>query len=241
MNIATGTQFCDYVKNLSQSEREKIAVDLFCAGISPENCKIFKQISLTHQTLGVLEIEVVNDYVSVGNNEDSVRVPLSPLSAQKIADFFSCVLPTVKLVNVIHSEADFKLLPSPWGPPYDASMLSVDRLKAHNKRINEQLGEGKVGLISGHKKDVVLTNRLISRPKQVAIYGWIQSNMKAIQPLSLVHENTYADYSHGIRLIKRDAKLNGNNIDLVSVLEHNTLSAFVSDEGALKISRQPGT
>lgn len=240
MNIGTGTEFCDKVKSLSQTERENIASVLYCAGIAPENCKTFKQITLKHQTLGSLEIEVANDYVSVGSDEDSVRVPLSPLAAQKIADFFSCVLPTVKLVNAIHSAADFKLTPSPWGPPYDASMLSVDRLKAHNKRINEQLGEGKVGLISGHKKDVVITNRLVFQPKQVAIYGWIQPNMKAIQPLSLVHENTYADYSHGIRLIKRAAKLNGNDIDLVSVLEHNSLSAFVSDEGALKISRQPG-
>lgn len=241
MTIATGKEFCDVVQHVSQTEREKIAVDLFCAGVAPDNCKLFKTLKLTHPKLGTLEIQVANDYVSIGNNEDSVRVPLSPLSAQKIADYFACVLPTTKIVNIIHSLADFKLIPSPWGPPYDASMLSVDRLKAHNKRINEQLGEGKVGLISGHKKDVVITNRLVSQPKQAAIYGWIQPGNKPIQPLSLVHENTYADYSHGIRLIKNNAMLNNSRADLESLLKDPTMCVFISDEGALKITRQPGT
>ncbi len=39
-------------------------------------------------------------------------------------------------------------------------------------------------LIAGHKKDVVITNRLLTMPKRVAIYGWHRPNGSPIQPLA---------------------------------------------------------
>ncbi len=37
----------------------------------------------------------------------------------------------------------------------------------------------------------------------LAIYGWHRENGVAIQPLTIVHKDTYVDYSHGIRLVSR--------------------------------------
>ena len=64
-------------------------------------------------------------------------------------------------------------------------------------------------LVSGHKKDVVLTNRLITHPGQIAIYGWHRGIGEPIQPLSTVHGAGYADYSHGIRLVSQMAMIDG--------------------------------
>ena len=90
-------------------------------------------------------------------------------------------------------------------------------------------------LVSGLKKDVVLTNRLTSRPSKVAIYGWHRQNGSPWQPLSTVHGWSYVDYSHGIRLIARRAKLDGNDVDLDQLYARG--DSRVSDEGPLRWRR----
>jgi hypothetical protein len=77
-------------------------------------------------------------------------------------------------------------------------------------------------LLAGHKKDLVLANRLSSNRGRVAIYGWHRGNGDPIQPLSTVHGEYYADYSHGIRLVSRTAYVNGRPVDLRSLLTDGT-------------------
>ena len=60
-------------------------------------------------------------------------------------------------------------------------------------------------LVSGHKKDIVLSNRLKRKPHRIAIYGWRSWNDRRIQPLSIVHGKRYVDYSHGVRLVSKNA------------------------------------
>jgi hypothetical protein len=93
-------------------------------------------------------------------------------------------------------------------------------------------------LISGHKKDVVMSNRLASRPGKVAIYGWHRPSGVPIQPLSTVHGSGYADYSHGVRLISATALLNGQPCSIWTILEDPALALLLSDEGAVRVARQ---
>ena len=72
-----------------------------------------------------ITVRVAADYFAIGEEDDFVRIPLSPLSAQRICDMFDAVLPTSRLVDLIWNGADVRLAPIPWGPPYDASMLTV--------------------------------------------------------------------------------------------------------------------
>jgi hypothetical protein len=123
-------------------------------------------------------------------------------------------------------------------------MMSIERIVAHNARVQDklkELGYDGLGLLSGHKKDVVLSARLATKPKSVAIFGWIQPNGKPIQPVSTVHENTYADYSHGVRLVSQECVLDGSPMDLSVVLQDPVLCVALSDEGPLPFVRQPGT
>ena len=53
------------------------------------------------------------DYLSIGSNDDFARIPLTPNSAQVIADSFHCFLPTRKIVNDIYKQASVKLEPQP--------------------------------------------------------------------------------------------------------------------------------
>jgi hypothetical protein len=93
-------------------------------------------------------------------------------------------------------------------------------------------------LLSGHKKDLVMTNRLARAIGKIAIYGWHRLTGIPIQPLSTVHDATYADYSHGIRLVSDVALIDQKPKSLYSVLEDPRLSQVVSDEGPIRNIRQ---
>jgi hypothetical protein len=175
---------------------------------------------------------VAPDYLGIGSDQDFVRTPLNALSAQAIADHLGCVLPTTKLVDAIWRAAPRKLAPLPWGPPYDATMLSTARFVAHSDRITAQrAGTPLDELVAGDKKDVVLTETIAAHPGHVAIYGWQLPNGQPIQPLATIHAITYADYSHGVRLVLGRMLVDGAEIALADVLADPNLCALVTDEG----------
>ena len=140
------------------------------------------------------------------------------------------MLPTARIVDAIYAQAPVKLSPKPMqaGP----QMSSTDYFLRHNATIEDQR-RGRAGLIAGHKKDVVVANRMASNPGRVAIYGWHRSNGDPIQPVSTVHGASYADYSHGIRLVSRTAYLNGKAVDLETLLSSNRYAYLLNNDGPL--------
>jgi len=177
---------------------------------------------------------VMPDYLALGSDSDFVRVPLGLPAASLIAERFDMVLPTTRMVDAIHAQAGVRLRPSPMTP--GAQMASTDYFLRHNATLESQrrsAGAGLGMLVSGHKKDLVLSNRLERNPGRVAIYGWHQANGQPIQPLSTVHGAAYADYSHGIRLVSRTAFINGQTVDLRDLLGDSRYAGLISDEGTI--------
>lgn len=174
------------------------------------------------------------DYLALGSDADFVRVPLGLPAASRIAERFDMVLPTTRMVDAIHAQASVRLRPSPMTP--GAQMASTDYFLRHNATLEGQRQSARAplgALVSGHKKDLVLSNRLESNPGRVAIYGWHQANGQPIQPLSTVHGASYADYSHGIRLISRTAFVNGRAVDLRDLLDDARYAGLISNEGPI--------
>ena len=68
----------------------------------------------------------------------------------------------------------------------------------------------------------------------MAIYGWHKLDGSPIQPLTIVHKDMYVDYSHGIRLVKRAATVDGKPRDLKFLLHDAKLNSLVSDEGPVE-------
>lgn len=177
---------------------------------------------------------VMPDYLALGSDSDFVRVPLGLPAASLIAERFDMVLPTTRMVDAIHAQASLRLRPSPMTP--GAQMASTDYFLRHNATLEGQrrTAGGTLGmLVSGHKKDLVLSNRLERNPGRVAIYGWHQANGQPIQPLSTVHGASYADYSHGIRLVSRTAFINGQAVDLRDLLGDGRYAGLISSEGPI--------
>jgi hypothetical protein len=232
----TGSQFIAKTSKLSNVQREEAIVKEIISGNIPEFLRhtqtIRYQTKLKNGKYQKVEMNVMPDYLAIGSDKDFIRIPMSPLSAQKIADKYNLVLPTAKIVDEIYKNSSLKYTPSPLPP--GKKMVTSDVYKQHNLLIEKQRkGRSLDQLASGHKKDVVLTNRLRAQPRKVAIYGWHRPNGKAIQPLSLVHGNYYADYSHGIRLVDPWIKVDGKRRNINTVMSDKNLASLVSNEGKM--------
>lgn len=177
---------------------------------------------------------VMPDYLAVGSDRDFVRVPLGLPAAMRIAERFDMVLPTTAMVDAIFAQASVRLAPSPMTP--GPQMESTGYFQRHNATVQQQLASagGRLGqLVAGHKKDLVLTNRIERNPGRVAIYGWHRPSGRPIQSLSTVHGAQYADYSHGIRLVSRTAYVNGRATDLRDLLSDGRYAGLISSEGPI--------
>ena len=158
-------------------------------------------------------------------------------TAVAVAERFGFLLPTRKMVDAIYSQCVSRFAPQPL--PAGPRMTSTEYYQMHNSLIDQQsraLGFAFGVLAAGHKKDVVVTNRLIARPGQIAIYGWHRGIGDPIQPLSTVHGAGYADYSHGIRLVSRLALVEGGLRPVIDILLDKAFANVLSDEGTIRVA-----
>lgn len=238
-------EFIQSSKSLSFVDRELATWRQFTRGNFPEfltqaveiDTLLFDADSQSH---GV-RFQVLPDYWSVGSDSNFCRMPMSPQTAQKIADALGATLPTRKMVDLIYQQASLKLIPVPFWPVARRNELPETWL-LHNAVIEDQIFascRNRAGLVAGHKKDLVLSNKIAdpSRPDHVVIYGWHQPDGEPIQPQSNIHVNWYMDYSHGVRLVNRQCFVDGLPRDMLDILQDPMLFALLDDESEpLKIS-----
>jgi len=181
---------------------------------------------------------VAPDYFALGSDADYLLTPMTPMLAQRVATFLDCSLATRKISNDIWKAANVKMTPTPIPPT--AKMITVPIFDEHNQIVRTQrlaqvaahpLGD----LVAGDKKDIVIstsiyTNLHTRASTPVVIYGWHKADGKAIQPLYNGHAQTWADYSHGVRLVQQAALLDGKSTTVSSILTNADCAALLSDE-----------
>ena len=237
----TGSQFVRFVTNMTAPEREQAILAEISKGNLPEFLRKLVPVELrgdsgTARNLAAT-IFVTPDYLAIGSDADFLRIPMNLHTAATIAERFGFVLPTRKIVDAIYLQSRYQLVPQPLLA--GAQMRSTDYYWNHNEMIKDQvhaIGARLGELISGDKKDVVMTNRLTTHLGRIAIYGWHRGVGEPIQPLSTVHGANYADYSHGIRLISEWALVNGK-LELVrNLLRDPSTAGILSDEGPIDVN-----
>jgi hypothetical protein len=232
----TGSQFLARTRLMTRPAREAAILAELKAGNVPD----FLREPVPVQS-GDVWYWTLPDYLAIGTDADFVRIPMNPLTAQRVADAWGgWILPTRKMVDATWRAATVRLAPQPLPP--GPQMMSNDYFARHQAKVEQQRAGKPLGaLTAGDKKDVVLTSKLLALPGRVAIYGWHYQSGTPIQPLSLVHEVTYADYSHGVRLVWPYCLVRGGEVWAVEdVLKDATLHRSLSDEGPLKLVRIPG-
>lgn len=248
-NALTGTEFAKAIadSSLSLLARETRIYQEIKSGNVPDFLRKLKKIedSLVLGPLQTLQLEyfVLPDYVAIGSNDDYFYVPMTPILAQRVATLLKCSLPTKQMVNQIYQQATIKLEPKPLPP--NKAMTTVPIFLMHSKLVEAQLQtyltvHQKGELTAGHKKDVIISNKIYGQSTpRVVIYGWHQLNGKPIQPVYNKHSHTWADYSHGIRLVQNKCWINGKKIQLKKILTNPLWSSLLSDEGPIKIAHYP--
>ncbi len=235
-----GARFMAEVVGLSRADREVRIQQEILGGNVPGFIRTFVPVTVSTTINGApttATYYVTPDYLAIGHDDDFVRIPMTPLIAQPIADALDCLLPTRKMVNDIYSQASVKLAPQPISPSYVDIMLVTTQYRHNDIIRGQQQGYALGPLVGGIKKDVVITTQIPTHPGKVAIYGWHYLNGAPIQPLYLGHEISYVDYSHGIRLVKNQMLVNGQQMSVAAVLADPALCVLLSDEGVVSQPR----
>lgn len=235
-----GSTFKNKVEILSLEDRENHIYQEVLNGNVPNFLRDLAPITFSKSikdSTYVVTYFVLPDYLAVGSDTDYFLMPMTPILAQKIAKAIGFTLPTKQMVDQIWSNASLKMAPTPIPP--SPQMTTIPVMWEHNmllkKQRKEALLQAPLGvLVAGHKKDVVISNKIYENSsKPVVIYGWHFQNGTPIQPVYAGHSETYADYSHGIRLVQDSASINHKVHLITSVLQDAEKSALFSDEGAM--------
>lgn len=247
LDALTGSEFAQLVWKMPRVQREDSIYAQIMRGNVPEFQRNLIPITF-NQTINSsvynVTYYVLPDYLAIGCDTNYFLMPMTPILAQKLCNKLKCIMPTRKMVDQIWSNATVKLSPSPI-PPTD-TMITVPVFWQHNQTVWGQrqavIGSHPLGeLVSGDKKDVVISNKIYGNPPpdRVVIYGWHYTNGTPIQPLYAGHEATYADYSHGIRLVQDSIIVNGIPNKISSILQNSTLYPLFSDEGIIEYPYYP--
>jgi len=236
------------LEDLSIEDRESVVLKEILSGNVPGFCRRLIPVKI-NQTIQEENHEFVfftaSDYLALGSDEDYLYIPLTPSTAQFLADQLNCSLPTKRMVDLIYANSGIRLRPQPI-PPSD-TMTTIPVFVQHTDSIKQQfslLGYDRSAdrLAGGHKKDIIISNKIYSPDRdfaRVVIYGWHRSETDPIQPVYNGHIASYADYSHGVRLISKLALINTDSVHLDEILMDPELSGTLSDEGVMPLPYYP--
>jgi hypothetical protein len=238
----TGSEFINIITPMSLTERENWVYAQVVSGNVPDFQRTLVPITVgatINGTSHTATYYAAPDYLAIGTDADYFLEPTTPLLSQHLCNALGYTLPTRKMVNQIWTNAAVKMTPQPI--PASGDMITVPVFAQENDMVRTQrngftnsfpLG----ALVSGDKKDVVISTMIYSNlhtgvPKPVVIYGWHYTSGTPIQPLYNGHEETYADYSHGIRLVQNAITVDGSPNTIANALTNPSLAALLSDEG----------
>lgn len=170
-------------------------------------------------------LHVAPDFFGIGTNDDWIRMPMYPGTAQKVVERLGMRLPTRKMADAIHAAARRVRM------PYIASNKESNAayVSANNTITSRVASILQGALIDGQKKYILASDA--NHPSSVIIYGADNPDTGnyPLQPYSWVHADTYVDYSHGVRLIAPTMTIEGRGeMPISAVMSDPSLAPLVS-------------
>jgi len=184
----------------------------------------------------------------VGNDAlkiDNVRITVSHQLAQMITDCLGLIMPTDKIVDIIHEKSEVKITPCIQSDSVkNGTMSFFTNTVRHSNEIDKKLvGKDTTALISTVGKYWITSNKLLEKPNLGVNYGWHSSGtpyksvngMSIWQPKASAHNHLHFDYSQVYVPIHPIVFVNGKEESLFDlILVDNTFSYE-----KLKITRHP--
>ena len=168
---------------------------------------------------GGLVVRVSNDALKarIPEVERPLRLPASYADTIVICKALGCLPPTRAVSDAIWGAA--AVIVPPRGLVFTAAdvkqMNTVEWSIRHNDAIDATDLDPAV-LVADVGKDWILDNGIGQRG--AVNYGWRVNKTRLLQPLGHGHDASHWDYSQVVRAVRREAVLNGTEIDLIDYL-----------------------
>lgn len=226
-NALTGSQFFKTLPNQPTDLRDTLIVKEFLNGNCPSFLRRLKSINIIKNNLNI-KLFVFSDYLSIGSDEDFIRIAISAPAAKTIADQINCSLMTSLISDYVFNSSDLKVNPQPL--PATQDMITTKYVINHNSIIQKQIKNKEYTLLDGIKKDIILHSSLLLK-KNVAIYGWRYPNGQIIQSLNASsHSLKYTDYSQGTRLVSQKVFINDEERNFFDLLNDPNYHFLINSE-----------
>ncbi len=225
--MAAGSQLAVELQTLPLAEREqRIEQEVLSGNVPSASRQLVTIRYAANDAEGnphSIVVRVARDVLSLGSDTDSLRIPMTPGTAARLADKAGCSFMTTLLSDIVFDAADARVIPS----PLIEDRESVATFKIHHDQIEQALKQHSATLlIAGHKKDIVQSSKLTDE-QHVALYGWHLPHGTPIQPLYVKHFASYVDYSHGVRLVDSNIEIDGRTVTMKSVLQDQNLRPLI--------------
>lgn len=176
---------------------------------------------------------------------DGVRINVTATTAQQVADVLGCHLPTSRVCDLAWEQAMVRCKPC-LGTP-DALMSTTTRMRKHSASVDQQVN-GHTGLTRTVGKDWIIHPRLAGKPDLAVNYGWHDpraphlswSGLHMWQTVGSRHNRHHTDYSQTLTLVRDDVLVDGVAHRYTDMLVDADLSALLSDDGVMPVTRYPG-
>ena len=161
----------------------------------------------------------------VAEAADPIRLPASYRETIAICRVLECLPPTREISDAVWSAASVRVVPRGLVMTADDArqMATVEWSLRHAAAIEGQLRAARDrgdyidgALVADVGKDWILDNGLAVRGG--VNYGWRTSATHMLQPLGHAHNAAHWDYSQVLRLVRRRARLDGAEVDLLDAL-----------------------
>ena len=234
-----GSDFLEATWFMTAPERERAIYSAVLDGHVPSATKTLQKIPLTMKDASgktiKAYIKVSSNFIAIGSDSDNVLMPMSFRTAAALSQRLGFVLPTRAIVKAIAKKAAM-LQGRPLPPSHE--MVTNHYYLMHQKKLQKDLQKaGSESLVGGHKKNLILTNKLIGKPSFLAIYGWKDHKGGWIQRINTDHAADYVDYSHGVRMVSQTIYVEGKAMSIFEVASHPVLHKLVSDEGPIDLKK----
>lgn len=203
---------------------------------------LWKQITFK-QNSKCCSFYVANDALKI----DGIRINTTHKLAQLITDALGLIMPTDKIVDLIHLNCGVKITPCMQPDSVKNGTMSYhSRTVRHSKEIDAKLkGKDTTAIISTVGKHWITHNRLLEKKNWAINYGWHADNAPSISPGKLkllqsaggAHNFSHLDYSQIYVPIHPIIYIDGNERNLYDVLVGDGWELFTYEK--LKLTCHP--
>jgi hypothetical protein len=186
-----GKEFASSIEELPLERREGRILEAVLAGNVPAFLRTLVPVTAAEGTDRATYF-VTPDYLAIGSDGDYFLTPMTPYTAQRIADRLDCTLPTPRMVDAIYGQArgEANALAHP------AVARDDDRARLPPaSRDSARPAPGRAARRPGHRAQEGRRHREHGprRAGKVAIYGWHRPDGRPIQPLYAGHAASWVD------------------------------------------------